>query len=83
MTRVFKVFKFLSSEFMFSDLFNFNSGIVSLLQTFCQVLFAVHIMGCLWYLAAVLTATDEVWVSRYGFQGGVLLFIYFLYDFYV
>jgi hypothetical protein len=25
-------------------------------------------MGCLWYLTAVLTASDDVWVNRYGFQ---------------
>ena len=50
---------------LFSDLFNFNSGISSLMITFFQVLFSVHIMGCIWYLVANLTNSEDTWLNRY------------------
>ena len=51
-TRMLKIFKFLSIDGFFADVLNFNSGLMRLIVTMFELFFFVHLMGCLWYFVA-------------------------------
>ena len=46
-----------------------------------QVLFIVHLMGCLWYLVAVIDGSPETWINRYGYTdfSDFRLYLYCIY----
>jgi hyperpolarization activated cyclic nucleotide-gated potassium channel 1 len=83
--RIFKVFRLLKiAKFVrhneavndFIDQIEINPSFLRMLKLFIQVIFIVHLMGCMWFFNA--TLIEQSWVSDNGFEDESIMYKYFV-----